>query len=98
MTNTYVSRDFYLSSFLISEGFEQYEKDAAGFTTFIFEDNMLLQEQVRRYYSLTARTNPVSFSHAIKSLKTIIHWEKILTTNTNTNNHDYNNNLKGQIC
>jgi hypothetical protein len=96
MTNTYENRDFYLSSYLICEGFEmlRHQKDSRGFTTFIFEDSLLLQEYVRKYYSLKARTNPVSFSHAIKSLKTIIHEDTLLTLNTNTNNYELQNKQK----
>jgi len=85
MTNTYKSRDFYASAFIISQGIElKRHLKSGGFTTFEFEDSPKLQELIHKFYSLQASAEPVSFCHAIKSLKTIIHFD-LSNTKTNTN-------------
>ena len=73
--NTYTSRDFYLSAYLIAAGndLQTYSKDAMGLTTFIFLNSQELLEHVRKYYSLEAMVNPVEYGNAQRSLKSIIH-------------------------
>ena len=74
----YISKDFYLSAYLTSEGCElQSFYREHGFTFFIFEETERLTELLRKFHSLTATTEPVRYGHAIKSLKTLIHTERI---------------------
>jgi hypothetical protein len=89
MQKTYANKDFYLSAFLVSEGFEllQYARDN-GFTTFIFVETDDLQEAIRKFHSLTAKTEPVRYGNAIKSLKTLIHSEQL--SNSKSNNYNAN--------
>ncbi len=91
MKKTYESKDFYLSAFLIAEGFElhKYFRDN-GFTTFIFLDTDDLIEAIRKFHSLKATIEPVRYGNAIKSLKTLIHSEQIINTKSN----NYNANMQ----
>ena len=84
MQKTYLNKDFYLSAFLISEGYEliDYFREN-GFTTFIFNETESLLEAVRKFHSLSAKTEPVRYGNAIKSLKTLIHSEQISTSKSN---------------
>lgn len=74
-TNTYTSRDFYLSAYLIAAGHDlsEYKKDAGNLTTFIFNNSQELLEQVRKYYALEAVVNPVVYGNALRNLKSVIH-------------------------
>ncbi len=74
MKNIYTTKDFYLSSFLIASGVNLHRsiKDD-GFTIFEFTETSQLQSLVKSYYSYSATINPISFSNAIRSLKTIIY-------------------------
>jgi len=86
MKNTYSNINFYLSAYLIAEGFEllNYSRDQ-GYTTFIFEESDALLEAIRTYYSLSAKTEPNKYGNAIKTLKTLIHNEQI--SNSKSNNY-----------
>jgi hypothetical protein len=90
MQKIYSNKDFYLSAYLIAEGYElleYYRKN--GFTTFVFLDTNELQEAIRKFHSLSALTEPVRFGNAIKSLKTLIHSDQISTSNSNNfNEHE----------
>jgi len=94
MQKTYSNKDFYLSAYLVSEGFEllEYSRDN-GFTTFIFVETNDLMEAIRKFHSLSAKTEPVRYGNAIKSLKTLIHSEQI--SNSKSNNYNANK-YKGQ--
>ena len=94
MQKAFFNKDFYLSAYLISEGFEllQYSREN-GFTTFIFVETAELLEAIRRFHSLSAQTEPNRYGHAIKSLKTLIHSGQI--SNSKSNNY-HANKLQGQ--
>ena len=81
--NTYTSRDFYLSAFLLATGNElaDYKKDAGNLTTFIFHNTQELLQQVRKYYALEALISPVVYGNALRELKSIIHEKQITNTN-----------------
>jgi hypothetical protein len=89
MQITYSNKDFYLSAYLVSEGFEllEYSRDQ-GFTTFTFTETMELQEALRKFHSLSAKTEPVRYGNAIKSLKTLIHSGQL--SNSKSNNYNAN--------
>jgi len=82
-------KDFYLSAFLIADGFElaDYFREN-GFTTFIFYDSEELSEAVRKYHSLSSSIEPQRYGNAIKSLKTLIHCGQI--SNSKSNNYNAN--------
>jgi hypothetical protein len=86
MSTKFISKDFYLSAYLISSGFALKDhKREKGFTTFIFENSGKLQELVNQFYSLKAQTEPIKYSQAIRSLKGVIH-SSVSTSNQDTNN------------
>jgi hypothetical protein len=85
MQNTYSNKDFYLSAYLISEGFCLCSHTREfGFTTFVFNETAELLEAVHKFHSLSAVTEPNKYGYAIKSLKTLIHSDK-LSTSKSTN-------------
>ena len=87
MQKSFANKDFYLSAFLIAEGFElqEYSREN-GFTTFRFNESIELLEAIRKFHSLSAVTEPVRFGNAIKSLKTLIHSEQISNSKSNYSN------------
>ena len=84
MQKSYFNKDFYLSAYLISEGFELCSHiREGGFTTFVFNETSELLEAVRKFHTLSAVTEPNKYGYAIKSLKTLIHSDKLSTSNSN---------------
>jgi hypothetical protein len=81
--NTYQSRDFYLSGYLlaIQQKLLSHTRDNR-ITTFIFQDTNDLQEAVERYYNMAANVNPVIYGQSLRSLKSLIYSNH---TNTNAN-------------
>lgn len=74
MQQTYSNRDFYLSAYLIAEGYKltsHLRND--GITTFQFTACEKIEEAVNSYYSMKAMVSPLAYSSAIRSLKTVIH-------------------------
>ena len=94
MQKSYFSnKDFYLSAYLISEGFELSSHiREGGFTTFVFSETDELLEAVRKFHSLSAVTEPNRYGYAIKSLKTLIHCDRL---STSTSNNYYASTQKG---
>jgi len=60
--NTYQSRDFYLSGYLlaIQQKLLSHTRENR-ITTFIFQDNDELQDAVNKYYNMSAIVNPVIY-------------------------------------
>ena len=83
--DTYINRDFYLSSFIIAAGIplKSYHK-TNGITTFEFDNSKKLQDLVQEYYSMNAFVNAMQYGSAIKNLKSVIH------SNTYTKSHTQN--------
>ena len=80
--NLFQSKDFYLSAFLIANGFElQKHFRDKGFTSFFYKDDEELQKQVRKYYSLKSTIEPIKYSQALRALKGIIHSLSASTSN-----------------
>lgn len=67
------SKDFYLASTLIHEGFEieDHEKED-GKTIFFFADTPDLRETVQRYFHDNISVTPFQYQIAIKKAKSII--------------------------
>lgn len=89
--NTYISRDFYLSAYLLAEGDElrTYEKDEQNLTRFIFQNSPSLQQHVRKFYALEALVNPIAYGNALRNLKSMIHSSTNLKPNyTNVEQHN----------
>lgn len=89
------SKDFYLSSFLIANGYElANHKRNHGYTTFFFEENEGLKKLVKQFYSLKAVIEPVKYSQALRALKGVIHSLSASTSNQGTSNNGFGNNRK----
>ena len=89
--NTYLNRDFYMSSYLIAAGMQlkSYHK-TNGITTFEFDNSEKLNDLVNKYYSMNAFVNAMQYGSAIKNLKSVIH------SNANTKSHTHNE--RERIC
>ena len=73
----YISKDFYLSSYLIANGCELLGNNIEeGITTFVFERNDQVKKLVGNYYSLKSKVEPMAYSQAIRTLKSVIHASK----------------------
>jgi hypothetical protein len=84
---TYSNRDFYLSAYLISEGYKlasHLRND--GITTFQFTADENIEDAVNNYYSMKAMVSPLAYSSAIRSLKTVIHSSNSNSINNNGRN------------
>jgi cell division protein FtsW (lipid II flippase) len=81
--NTYQSKDFYLSGYLLAIQLKllSHTRDNR-ITTFIFQDNDELQDAVNKYYNMSAIVNPVIYGQSLRSLKSLIHSNH---TNTDAN-------------
>jgi len=85
--NIYKCKDFYLSSFLLSAGCNLIDTPvSSGITTFIFEDNEVLNNLIKDFYSLKASVEPTKYANAIKTLKSILHASK---ANSNSKGNRY---------
>ena len=89
--NTYLNRDFYMSSYLIAAGMQlkSYHK-TNGITTFEFDNSEKLQQLVQDYYSMNAFVNAMQYGSAIKNLKSVIH--------SNTYTKSNYNNERTRLC
>lgn len=89
MTKKYISADFYFSAYLIAKGFELHDHyREQGLTTFVFGDNQKLQNEVKNYFSFKTAIEPIMFGNAIRSLKTMIHNNRLSTSNSKSNNNN----------
>jgi len=89
------SKDFYLSAFLIAEGFELADhKRSHGYTIFFFNGTEELNRLVKKFYSLKAVIEPIKFSQALRALKGVIHSLSASTPNHGLNNNEFSNNRK----
>ncbi len=83
----YESKDFYLSSFLLSAGCNLIDTPVnRGITTFMFEEDEVLDKQIKEFYSLKASVEPTKYANAIKTLKSILHASK---ANSNSEDNRY---------
>lgn len=74
MQQTYSNRDFYLSAYLIAEGYQLTSHlRNNGITTFQFAADENIEDAVNNYSSMKAMVSPLAYSSAIRSLKTVIH-------------------------
>lgn len=79
MQNAYENRDFYLTGYLLSKGLKLLDHRKNGpMTVFFIEKSDNIFELISDYYSMKASCEPVAFSQALRTLKSIIH-----STNTN---------------
>ena len=78
MTDTYITRDFYMSAYLVASGIDliAYRKNTEGLTLFIFPNNDKLQQHVNNYFSANAFVHPQKYGNAIRNLKGILHKSK----------------------
>jgi hypothetical protein len=89
---TYSSKDFYLSSYLISNNCTLLENIVEdGVTTFVFENNVEVKKLIGNYYSLRSKVEPMAYGQAIRTLKSVIHASK-------TNTKSYKENERYREC
>ena len=89
---TYSNKDFYLSSYLISNGCDLVDtKVDSGITTFVFEKDEKVERLIARYYSLKSRVEPMAYGQAIRTLKSVIHASK-------SNSKSYTQNERYTEC
>lgn len=92
MEQYYKHRNFYLGAFLISKGYEMVSHNKQnGLTTFVFINCDKLQNDVKNYYSMKGIIDALSYSSAIRSLKSVIHSSD---THTNPKGKINNGNVK----
>jgi hypothetical protein len=97
MNNLFEHRDFYLGAYLMTCGFKLVcHERHRGVTSFYFENNEELENHVNDYYSLKGSVDPLTYSSAIRSLKTIIHSSRSTAKSENLNNEN-NNKLQERI-
>ena len=91
MKNLYEHRDFYLGAYLITCG-ERLLKHTrqSGVTTFVFEETEKLKELVDNFYSLKGTVDALTYSSAVRSLKSVIHSSKS-NSKSEELNHEINN-------
>lgn len=88
MTNIYETKDFYLSGFLIAEGVKLLSHRRNGaITTFSFNDNEMLKQLIKKYYAMQSLVEPMTYSNALRSLKSVLHSNNYANVNGGINNH-----------
>jgi hypothetical protein len=90
MINTHVTsiRDFYLASFLIAAGLKlQSHNKQNGNTVFNFKNDEMTTKAINSYYSMSASIEPMTYSNAIKSLKSILYSYGYTNSNSEVNNY-----------
>ena len=90
MTNSYDTKDFWLASFILAKGnaLKSHVREN-GITTFQFNYSDSVRESVAEYFTMGAMIEPITYSNAIKGLKTVVH-----SDNTNENAKDNKYNVK----
>jgi hypothetical protein len=87
---TYLTKDFYLSSYLISNGCKLIDNIVDdGVTTFEFETNNEIKKIIGNYYSLKSKVEPMAYGQAIRTLKSVIHASK--SNSKSENNYEIYN-------
>ncbi len=83
------SIDFYSSAYLIAVGEELINTYKRGpQTVFVFTGSDTIGNHLSNYFAMQATVNASSFAQSIKSLKSIIHGNRI--TNNHITDYDYN--------
>ncbi len=86
MNNTYDTKDFYCSAFLVASGQSIISHERLdGVSIFSFTKSKQVEELTNNYYGFSAVINPVSYAAACKNLKNIMYQNKITTSNSNGN-------------
>ena len=89
---TYSTKDFYLSSYFIANSCNLLDNIVEdGVTTFVFEMNDEVKRLIGNYYSLKSKVEPMAYSQAIRTLKSVIHASK-------TNSKSYKENERYTEC
>jgi hypothetical protein len=74
MTNVYETKDFYCAGFLISEGVKLISHRRNGtITTFCFDNDDLLKQLIQKYYAMQAAVEPMTYSNALRTLKSVLY-------------------------
>jgi len=88
MTNNYLTKDFYLAAYLVAEGVKLLSHHRNGtITTFCFNDDELLKLMIEKYYAMQSLVEPMTYSSAMRSLKSVLHSSNYANVNRGLNNH-----------
>ena len=80
----YETKDLYLAAYLIATGHLLSDHSKCdGETYFIFENSREIQNEVNKFISRKALVEPVAYSQAMKSLKSVIYAIKDVNGNIN---------------
>lgn len=89
---TLLSKDFYLSSYLMANGCNLIDNIVDdGITVFVFEKNDEVKRLIGNYYSLKSKVEPLAYGQAIRTLKSVIHASK-------SNSKSYKENERYTEC
>ncbi len=81
--------DFYSSAFLLAAGEELISTYKQGSqTVFVFNDSDTLGDHLNNYFTMQATVNASRYAQSIKSLKSIIHGNRI--TNQQITDYEFN--------
>ena len=84
-SNLYLSRDFYLTAYLLAAGQSLLaHKRSNGLTTFTFEDSASLQSLCDAYYGGRALVDPVKYGNSVRNLKSLLHSSTLSTSHSNS--------------
>ena len=74
-TTSYSLSDFYLTAYLIAEGFPLMRVDPAGGNRvlFVLEDSPRREALIQDFYGHRAGVDPLAYKNAIVDLKSLIH-------------------------
>lgn len=81
---TYITKDFYLTAFLVASGLPLQAHDRNGnVSTFMFSATDKLRWLVERYYDFQASINPVTYANAFRNLKSVMYKPETITNDNN---------------
>jgi hypothetical protein len=99
----YQTKDFYLSAYLVINSCKLKNCIAQnGLSLFEFNDTELLKGLVSRFYSMKGECDALTYSGAVRNLKSIIHAAKSYSKQLSTSkhegiNHEFFNETRGNL-
>ena len=88
MNNTYETKDLYLAAYLCAVGYTL--KDNSRYNSeiyFVFEKDNTIENEALRFISRRAMVEPVAYSQAMRSLKSVLYAIKSEDGNNNSGKH-----------
>ncbi len=72
----YTTTDLYLTAYLKTKGFKYTISREGSRTKFVFENSVELLKCIDEYLTENGSCEPLSFTNAIKNIKTLLHNKK----------------------